>query len=59
MDWEEFVKDFVSEVDYDIAKQLEPETAESPDEADGRLKKLVESAKQFAARHLGIKYEDL
>ncbi len=51
MNWEEFVKDFVAEVDYDISKQLDPETAEVPEDAEMLLQDLVVSAKEFAKRH--------
>lgn len=51
MNWEEFVKDFVSEVDYDRAKNLDAATAEIPEEAEGDFAKLVAKAKEIYEKH--------
>ena len=51
--WEMFVKDFVGEVDYDIAKQLDPATAEVAEDAEEFLAELVEAAKRLAGQWLG------
>ena len=53
MDWVNFVKDFVSEIDYDTAKQLEPETAECPDEAEDFLADLVDKAEELYEKYKG------
>ena len=47
MNWEMFVKEFVAEIDYDRAKNLEAETAEVPEEAEADLAGLVEIAKRL------------
>ena len=52
--WERFVKDFVAEVDYDRAKNLEAGTAEVPEEAQTDLDGLVRAAKRAAKEHLGF-----
>ena len=51
MKWEEFVKDFVSELDYDTAKQLDAATAECPDEAEDFLNSLVKMAEMLYEKH--------
>ncbi len=53
-DWENFVKDFIGEVDYDRAKNLEVGTAEVPEEAQTDLGGLVKAAKRYAKEHLGF-----
>lgn len=45
IDWENVVKRVIAAADYDIAKQLDPETAEDgPEEAAQFLAELVEAA---------------
>jgi len=39
---EEIIMDLVNELDYDIAKSLDPDTAEDPDEARGTMSRLVQ-----------------
>ena len=52
MNWEEFVKDFVEEIDHDIAKDLDPATAEmSPEDVEEYLGKLVAVAKRLYEIH--------
>ena len=58
MNWKEFVLNFVADVDYDRAKDLDPATAEMPEDAREDLSKLIESAKKYAELYLGIKKEE-
>lgn len=39
---EEIIMDLVSEIDYDIYKSLDPDTAEDPDEARETMGRLVQ-----------------
>jgi hypothetical protein len=41
MTYEEIVLDIINEADYDLYKSLMPETAEDPEEAEERLKRLT------------------
>lgn len=41
MTYEDLVLDLINEADYDLYKSLDPETAEVPDEAEERLKRLT------------------
>lgn len=41
MTYEDLVLDIINEADYDLYKSLDPETAEVPDEAEERLKRLT------------------
>lgn len=52
MEWEEFVKEFVAEIDYDISKDLDPKTAEVPEDAEASLSKLVIVAKELVKKYL-------
>ncbi len=54
IDWENFVKDFVAEVDYDRSKDLDASTAEVPEEAQAALDGLVRVAKRVAKKYLGF-----
>ena len=41
------VKEIVTEVDYDIAKGLDKETAEEPEEVDKKIKDLLSIIKNY------------
>ena len=48
IDWEAVVKEVMQEADPDIAKELDPETANASEDADEFLANLVAAAKRAA-----------
>lgn len=48
-DVEEMIVAIISHADYDLAKQLDPETAEDPDDANDFLAHLVDIASGWIA----------
>lgn len=48
---QDMIMELLGEVDYDVMKSLDPETAEEPEEAERQMKRLIKIVQRHIKNH--------